>query len=87
MPKNYFIIIFLSSYLSYLKKIVREFIIFLRLYNFVDIMQSMNGIVCRYNLLCLENYITKKSDLMILNNSGIDHARMLLFVFGFLIYW
>ena len=29
----------------------------------------------------------KKSNLMILDNSGIDYSRMLLFVLGFLVYW
>ena len=53
---------------------------------FVDMMQSMNGIVCWYNLLCLENNMTK-INLMMLDNSGIDYLRMLLFVFGFLGYW
>ena len=33
-----------------------------------------------------EFYDQKKSNLMILDNSGIDYARML-FVFGFLVYW
>ena len=62
-----------------------EFITLLRLYNYVDMMQSMNGIVCWYNLLCLENNMTKKiSNLMILDNSGIEYSRMLLFVFVFL---
>ena len=31
--------------------------------------------------------MTKKSNLMILDNSGIDYSRMLLFVPGFLVYW
>ena len=31
--------------------------------------------------------MTKNSNLMILDNSGIDYVRMLLFVFGFLSYW
>ena len=31
--------------------------------------------------------MTKKSNLMILDNSGIDYTLMLLFVFGFLVYW
>ena len=56
--------------------------------NFADMMQSMNGIVCCYNLLCLEKNITKKiSNLMILDNCGIDYSRLLLLVFGFLVYW
>ena len=29
----------------------------------------------------------KKSNLMIVDNSGIDYSLMLLFVFGFLVYW
>ena len=53
----------------------------------VDTIQSMNGIVCWYNLLCFKNNMTKKSNLMILDNSGIDYSRMLLFVLGFLVYW
>ena len=36
-----------------------EFINLLRLYNYDDMMQSMNGIVCWHNLLSLENNITK----------------------------
>ena len=47
----------------------------------------MNGIVCCYNLLCFENNMTKKSNLMIVDNSSIDYSRMLLFVLGFLVYW
>ena len=31
--------------------------------------------------------MTKKSNLMILDNSDIDYSRMLLFVLGFLVYW
>ena len=31
--------------------------------------------------------MTKKSNLMILDNPGIDYSRMLLFVLGFLVYW
>ena len=31
--------------------------------------------------------MTKKSNLMILSNSGIDYLRMLLFVLGFHVYW
>ena len=51
-------------------------------------MQSMNGIVCWYNLSCLEKKYDKKiSNLMILENSGIDYSQMLLFLFGFLVYW
>ena len=38
-------------------------------------------------ICCFENNITKKSNLMILDNSGIDYSRMLLFVLGFLVYW
>ena len=64
-----------------------EFITLQRLYNYVDTIQSMNGIVCWYNLLCFENNMTKKSNLMILDNSGIDYSRMLLFMLGFLVYW
>ena len=37
-----------------------EFTTLQRLYNYVDTIQSMNGIVCRYNLLCFENNMTKK---------------------------
>ena len=37
-------------------------------------------------LLCFENNMTKKSNLMIFDNSGIDYSGMLLFVFGFLVY-
>ena len=55
--------------------------------NYVDMIQSMNGIVCWYNLLCFENYMTKKNNLMKLDNSGIDYSRMLLLVLGFLVYW
>ena len=55
--------------------------------NYVDMIQSMNGIVYWYNLLCFENNRTKKSNLMILDNSGIDYSQMLLFVFSFLVYW
>ena len=64
-----------------------EFITLQHLYNYVDMIQSMNGIVCWYNLLCFENNMTEKSNLMILDNSGIDLSRMLLFVLGFLVYW
>ena len=64
-----------------------EFITLQRLYNYVDTIQSMNGIVCWYNLLCFEKNMTKKSNLMILDISGIDYSRMLLFVLGFLVYW
>ena len=42
---------------------------------------------CWYNLLCFENNMTKKSNLMILDNPGVDYSRMLLFVLGFLVYW
>ena len=63
------------------------FITLRRLYNSVDMMQSMNGIICWYHLLCFENNMTKKSNLMIHDNSGIDYSRMLSFVFGFLVYW
>ena len=63
----------------------------LLLYNvcttYVDTIQSMNGIVCSYNLLCFENNMTKKSNLMILDKSGIYYSRMLLFVLDFLVYW
>ena len=39
-------------------------------------------------MLCLENNKTKKiSNLMTLDNSGIDYSRMLLFVLGFLVHW
>ena len=31
--------------------------------------------------------MTKKMNLMILHNSGIDYSRMLLFVLGFRVYW
>ena len=31
--------------------------------------------------------MTKKINLMILDNSGIDYSRMLLFVLGFLVYF
>ena len=40
--------------------IVTKIITLIRLYNSVDMMQSMNGVVCRYNLLCLENSMTEK---------------------------
>ena len=50
-------------------------------------MQSMNGSICRYNLLCLENNMIKKSNLVILDNSGIDYSQILLFLLGFLVYW
>ena len=36
--------------------------------NYVDTIQSMNGIICWYNLLCFENNMTQKSNLMILDN-------------------
>ena len=62
-----------------------ELITVQRLHNYVDRIQSMNGIVCWYNLLCFENNM-KKRDLMILDDSGIDYSRMLLFVLGFLVY-
>ena len=65
---------------------VTEFITLLRFYNYVDMIQSMNCIVCCYNLLCLKNNMTKKSNLMILDNSGRDYSRMLLFVFVFMVY-
>ena len=35
----------------------------------------------------LKEYDKKISNLMIIDNSGIDYSRMLLFVFGFLVYW
>ena len=31
--------------------------------------------------------MTKKSNLMILDNSAIDYSLMLLFMLGFLVYW
>ena len=31
--------------------------------------------------------MSKKGNLMILDHSGIDYSRMLLFVLGFLVYW
>ena len=31
--------------------------------------------------------MTKKSNLIVLDNSGIDYSRMLLFVLGFPVYW
>ena len=65
---------------------LKESITLHRLYNYVDTIQSMNGIVCWYNLLCFENNMTKKSNLMILDNSGIAYSRMLLFVLLFLVY-
>ena len=37
--------------------------------------------------VCFENNMTKKSNLMILDNPGIDYSRMLLIVLGFLVYW
>ena len=61
-----------------------EFITLQRLCNYVDMIQSMNGIVCWYNLLCFENNMIKKSNLMILDNSGVDYSWMLLCVLGFL---
>ena len=64
-----------------------EFITFQRLYNYVYMIQSMNGIVCWYNLLCFENNITKKSNLMTLDYSRIYYSRILLFVVGLLVYW
>ena len=64
-----------------------EFITLQRLYNYVDMILSMNGIVCWYNLLCFENNMTKKMNLTILDKSGIDYSRMLLFVLRFLVYW
>ena len=35
----------------------------------------------------LKEYYKKISNLIILDNSGIDYSRMLLFVFCFLVYW
>ena len=64
-----------------------EFITLQRSYNYVDMIQSMNGIVCWYNLLCFENNMPKKRNLMILHNFAIDDSRMLLFVLGFPVYW
>ena len=43
-------------------------------------------LVCWYNLLCFKDN-NKKSNLMTLDNSGIEYSRMLLFVLGFLVYW
>ena len=37
-----------------------EYITLQRLYNYVDMIQSMNYIVCWCNLLCFENNMTKK---------------------------
>ena len=34
-----------------------------------------------------KQYDNKISNLMILDNSGIDYSRILLFVFGLLAYW
>ena len=31
--------------------------------------------------------MTKKKNLLILDNSGIDYSRMVLFVLGLLVYW
>ena len=47
-----------------------KFIYLQRLYNFLDMMQSMNGIVCWYNLLFRKILWPKKSYLIILNNFG-----------------
>ena len=55
--------------------------------NYSDTIQSMNGIVCWYNLLCFENNMPTQKELIIRDNSGIDYSWMLLFVLGFLVYW
>ena len=85
--KNYFVKCFgATNFHIGIINIFKEFITLLRLNNFVDMMQSMNAIVCWYNF-CLENSMTKKNcNIMILDNSGIDYTWMLLIVFGFLVY-
>ena len=65
-------------------KIVMEFITLLRLYFFVDMIQSLNVIVCWYNSFGLENSITKNRNLMMLDDSGIDYARIF---YSCLVYW
>ena len=47
-------------------------------------MQSMNGIVCEYNLQCLDS-MTKIVFLLYLM-SGTDYTPTLLFVIGFPVY-
>ena len=37
-------------------------------------------------VMFLKEYDKKVSNLMILDNSGIDYSQMLLFMFGFLVY-
>ena len=45
--KNYFFNMFLVPYFHLeITSIITKFIILLRLYNYVDMMQSMNGIAC-----------------------------------------
>ena len=47
MLKNYFVKKkFKTNFHIEIASVVMEFITLLRLYNFVDMMQSMNGIVC-----------------------------------------
>ena len=58
----------------------------LRLYNSVDMIQSMNGIVCWYNLLFMENCMTTKIVIYWYSIIRVDWARMLLFSFGLLMY-
>ena len=53
----------------------------------LDMMQSINGIVVDTFLYVWIIPWQKNSNLMILDNSGIDYAQMLLFVFGFPLYW
>ena len=51
---------FSTNFNMEIESIIKEFITLLRLYNVVDIIQSMNGIVCWHNLMCLEIFMTKK---------------------------
>ena len=80
---------FLDTNFSHINNgIVREFIILLSLFNFIDMMQSMNGIVCWYNSLYLENSMTpKKLVIQWYLIIRVDYARMLLFMFGLFVYW
>ena len=37
--------------------------------------------------ICYVSKIIRQKKIMILDNSGIDYSRMLLYVIGFLVYW
>ena len=58
--KKYYFVKKKSDFHIEIPSIVTEFITVLRLYNFVDMMQSVIGIVSWYNLLCLENIYDEK---------------------------